>query len=196
MLGKEIGLLLAGLGLTLALACAPAERAAPAPGEGKPKHGGVLNVRVNNDPFDWDLSYVGKSTPNGYGQVMGYNSLLGFEFGPDVKYEELILRPELAERWEVSPDAKAFTFYLRRGVKFANMPPVNGRELTSKDVKWSYEYWSRTGEFKDKKLPQGQLESFFEGLEAIETPDDYTVVVRFKEPFAPFLNYAAWSLMR
>lgn len=99
--------------------------------------------------------------------------------------------PELAKRWDVSPDAKTYTFHLRQGVKFAPIPPVNGRELTSHDVKWSFEYWSRTGQFKGKKLPQGQFEWMFEGLEAVAAPDPSTVVVHFKESFAPFLSYAA-----
>src|SRR5438270_11722960 len=30
-----------------------------------------------------------------------------------------------------------------------------------------------------------------EALDSVTTPDPYTVVVRFREPFAPFINYAA-----
>jgi len=103
----------------------------------------------------------------------------------------MVLRPELAERWEVSPDAKVFTFHLRNGVKFANVPPVNGRDLTSADVKWSAEHWARAGEFKDKNLPQGRLEFMYEGLDRIETPDPRTARFYFKEPFSPFISYAA-----
>ncbi|MBA4292518.1 hypothetical protein C0431_06065 [bacterium] len=40
----------------------------------------------------------------------------------------------LAESWEVSPDAKTFTFKMRDGVKFQN-----GRVVTAEDVKWSIE---------------------------------------------------------
>ena len=35
------------------------------------------------------------------------------------------LRPELAEKWEVSPDAKTYTFHLRP-TKWADMAPING----------------------------------------------------------------------
>ncbi len=183
-------LVLAG-GLTLAACSAPvAPREQPAPDQG-PRRGGQMNVRVATDPFDWDSSYAGKSVPNDQGVAYATNSLLGFKSGPDVGYSQMILRPELAEKWEVSADARTFTFHLRRGVKFVNLPPVNGRELTSADVKWTYEYWTRTGEFKDKKLPQGQFDYMFEGMTGVETPDPYTAVVRFKEPFVPFLAYTA-----
>jgi oligopeptide transport system substrate-binding protein len=44
------------------------------------------------------------------------------------------VRPLLAERWEVSPDGKTYTFHLKKGVKFHN-----GQEMTAEDVKWTYE---------------------------------------------------------
>ncbi|HTE83703.1 MAG TPA: ABC transporter substrate-binding protein [Dehalococcoidia bacterium] len=164
--------------------------AATAPG-GSPQRGGQINLRASTDPFDWDLSYVGKSAPNGGGMALAYNSLLGYKFGPGVDFADLTLKPALAEGWEVSPDATQFTFHLRRDVKFSNRAPVGGRELTSADVKWSYEYWSRTGAIAAKDLPKSQFDWFFEGLDAIETPDAYTVITRFRNPFVPFLSYAA-----
>lgn len=182
----------------LVVACGPAPSAPPessAPAE--PKQGGTLRVRSTTDPSDWDLSYTGKNTPNGYAMLFAYNSLLGYKAGPDVPYNDGVLEPELAERWEVSPDAKTFTFFLRKGVTFApstgsgNMLGVNGRDLTSADVKWSYEYWSRTGEFKEKKLPVGQFEWMYEGLDRIDTPDPHTAVIRFGQPSIPFLRYTA-----
>jgi len=176
------------------LACAPAGEgpgAQAGQGNGEPRHGGQLNVRAAGDPYDWDMSYAGKETNNQFGIAYAYDSLLGFKRPPEVKYGEMVLRPGLAERWEASPDGKNFTFHLRKGVRFEDRPPVNGRELTAADAKFSYEYWSRTGEFNDKKLPFSQFRYFFEGLETVETPDRYTVMVRFAEPFVPFINYAA-----
>lgn len=187
------GLSLASIAFTLAACAAPGAPPGASPGAaaGAPKPGGYIQLRVSNDPFDWDMSYVGKSIPNGDGQALIYNSLLGFKAGPDVKYEELVIVPELAERWTVSADGKVYNFKLRTGVKWANLEPVQGRDLTSADVKWSFEYWSREGQFKHLKLPTGQYEWMFEGLESIETPSPSEVTLRFKEPFAPFLNYAA-----
>lgn len=184
---------LAALALTAcgAPASSPAGDTAQSGGPAQPKPGGVMNIRITNDPYDWDNSYLGKSVPGNWLQSQVGASLLGVKSGPDVRYDEQILRPELAESWEVSPDARTFTFHLRKGLKFQNLPPVNGREITSADVKWSFEYASRTGWAKDQKLPLGQFEWFFEGLESIETPDPLTVVVKFQEPFVPFINYAA-----
>ncbi len=151
----------------------------------KPVSGGELTISITSDPVDWDPSFNGRSNT-----ALSYESLLGFKTGPDIGLTEVILQPALAERWEVSPDARTFTFYLRKGVKFADVSPVNGREMTSADVKWTMDYRTRTGDIKDKKLPVDQLAFMFEGMNSVETPDPYTAVISFKEPFLPFINYA------
>lgn len=158
---------------------------------GSPKYGGVLTSTFRSDPYDWDPTTAGISIGNQHGWALAYEPLLSVQLGPSGDFNDITLAPGIAERWEVSPDARTYTFHLRRGVRFANLPPVNGRELTAADVQWSYEYASRTGQFKDAKLPAAKFVHFFEGLEAVETPSPYTVVVRFAAPFAPFLSNAA-----
>ena len=44
------------------------------------------------------------------------------------------ITPDLAERWEISPDGATYTFYLRPEAKFHD-----GKEVTAQDVKWSLE---------------------------------------------------------
>ncbi|MCV7267153.1 ABC transporter substrate-binding protein [Mycolicibacterium doricum] len=46
---------------------------------------------------------------------------------------DLAMRPALAERWEVSPDQRVWTFHLRRGVTFHD-----GSPFTADDVVYSY----------------------------------------------------------
>ena len=180
----------------LATACT----AVPPPRESAPdgtapsiKTGGVLRTYFESDPNDWDLRTQGKTTVNVAVHGLVYNSLLMFKKGPDVKPTEFILQPGLAERWDVARDAKSFTFSLRPGVRFADVPPVNGRALTSADVKWNLEYLSSTGE--SSKLPASAMAFMYVGLDRIDTPDPRTVVVHFKEPFAPFMNYSASQWM-
>ena len=190
--------LLLSLGLEcLLVACGPTQQAAPQdtrPAADTPKKGGVLNT-VGDDFSDFDLVYQGKTIENGRDHGLVYDTLLRFKRGPGAEYVSQILQPSLAEKWEVSADARTFTYHLRKGVKFADVTPVNGRELTSADVKWSMEYYSRTGEFADKKYAASQMQPQYESLQGIDTPDKYTVQVRFKEPFAPFMNYSASQWM-
>lgn len=52
-----------------------------------------------------------------------------------VKFDaELKPVPDIAERWEISPDGKTYTFYLRKDARFQD-----GREITAGDFKYSFE---------------------------------------------------------
>ncbi|MBI2847058.1 MAG: hypothetical protein HYX82_04165 [Chloroflexi bacterium] len=79
-----------------------------------------------------------------------------------------ILRGDLAESWKVSPDGRTYTFYLRKGVRFANIEPMNGREVTAEDVKWSWERTMRPGNMLDDTY-------VYESIEKIEVLNRYTV---------------------
>ena len=157
----------------------------------KPKTGGTLRIRNTTDMTDWNMRVNGQNQNNVNGIRIAYDSLLKQRETPhpNINYFDKTIEPELAERWEVSDDAKTFTFYLQKGVKYTDVAPLNGRELTAADAKWSYHYTSSTGDFSELKASQNGF--MWAGLESITTPDDYTVVVQFKDGFAPFLTYAS-----
>ena len=48
--------------------------------------------------------------------------------------EDNKIHGNLAEKWDISPDGKTYTFHLKSGVKFHN-----GRELVADDFKYSME---------------------------------------------------------
>lgn len=180
-----------GLGLA-AMACAqagPAGTGTVQTGTDQPRSGGRLNLRLSGDFTSFDTTLGAGRDPVIARHVR--NRLLGYKTGPDVKYEDAVLGPELAERWEVSPDARTYTFHLRKGVKWHDLPPVNGRELTSADVKTSFDYWGRTGQFADKKMKASRVTDPIEGLEKITTPDPYTVVLSYRAPFVPLAHHMA-----
>jgi peptide/nickel transport system substrate-binding protein len=84
--------------------------------------------------------------------------------------------PLLAERWEVSPDLKTYTFKLRKGVKFHNGEPFNAQA-----VKFSYD---RAGGDKSTNKDKRTFANL-----TTQVVDDFTVVVITKEidPDFPFL---------
>jgi peptide/nickel transport system substrate-binding protein len=85
---------------------------------------------------------------------------------------DMSLKGDLAESWTSSPDARVWTFKLRQGVKWHNVPPLNGRELVAADVKYCFEAYAKEG-----------AQSFtFQEIEGIETPDKHTVRVHLKTP--------------
>ncbi|MGD8990967.1 MAG: ABC transporter substrate-binding protein [Desulfobacterales bacterium] len=84
------------------------------------------------------------------------------------------LAPALAERWE-RLDQLSWKFYLRKGVKFHN-----GNPFTAADVKFSFE-----------RLSNPDVSEFIntgKSIAAVETPDDYTVIIKTKEPIPWFAN--------
>jgi ABC-type transport system substrate-binding protein len=91
--------------------------------------------------------------------------------------------PELAHKWEYKSPTEV-VFYLRKGVKWQNIPPVNGREFTSADVKYTI------NRIFDPKLKSAN-KAYFNKIKTIETPDRYTVRFILKEPFVPFVKYTA-----
>jgi nickel transport system substrate-binding protein len=68
-------------------------------------------------PFD-----RGTINPHIYGSTMWMQSLV-YEGLTRFKDDKVI--PALAERWEISPDGKEYTFYLRKGNVFSDGTPVN-----------------------------------------------------------------------
>ena len=76
--------------------------------------------------------------------------------------------PLLAESWSLSPDARTYTFKLRRGVRFQNGEPFNAAA-----VKYSFERAvAKDSVNKDKAV--------FANIASIDTPDEHTVVLTLK----------------
>ena len=67
-----------------------------------------------------------------------YSKLVRYQGGPGFSRAPSILEPDLAERWE-APDDTTYVFHLRKGVKWHNKPPVNGRELVAEDVQFTFD---------------------------------------------------------
>lgn len=89
--------------------------------------------------------------------------------------------PSLAERWEWSEDAKTWTFYLRKGVQFHK----GYGELTSEDVKYSYER-AANPDVSNNAIA-------WQNVESIEAPDPYTVVIQLKGPDPLLLTSTLFS---
>ena len=48
--------------------------------------------------------------------------------------DELNPAPDISERWQISPDGRTYTFFLRKDVRFHD-----GKSVTAKDFKFSWE---------------------------------------------------------
>ncbi len=155
--------------------------ATPAPAQ-TPKRGGVIRIAEREAPSldpHLSISFLTHSYVS-----LSYSQLVRFPNGPEQKSPtDFSILPDLAEKWTVSKDGKVYTFTLRKGVRFHQKPPVNGREVVADDVKYSLERFMAKSGFATR----------FEPVSSIDVIDRHTVRVTLKEPYAPFLNHLANS---
>jgi peptide/nickel transport system substrate-binding protein len=85
--------------------------------------------------------------------------------------------PSLAERWEVSPDGKVYTFTLRQGVKFHDGTPFDAAAVVAN--------LTRIADPATKSQKAIFLLGPYEGSEAV---DAATVKITLKQPYAPLLD--------
>jgi len=137
-----------------------------------PKRGGVLTRASAWDPPVIDPRHTQSV---GLFQFAGLtsNRLVRHPFSDEATNpNDLTLKGDLAESWSANADHRVWTFKLRQGVKWQNVAPLNGRELTAADVKSCYEAYAKEG-----------VQAFtFQEIEGMETPDKYTLRVHLKTP--------------
>ena len=145
-----------------AAAARPTEAAKPGrAAAGTPKQGGVLIVGATDEAASLDPHWQ-----NALARQQRTQNIYSYLVQTD---KDLRIQPDLAEKWEISPDGKTYTFTLRKGVKFHN-----GRELTSEDVKYSIE------RIRDpNKASQGK--ALMAGIDGVDTSDKYVAKIALKE---------------
>jgi peptide/nickel transport system substrate-binding protein len=163
------------------LAAAPALGQAPATSGPTPRRGGVFRLPAP-DPPSLDPHLHAAFATHVYATLI-YSCLVRLPSGPEMRgNSDHRILPDLAEKWEwTSPTTVVFT--VRRGVRFHNKPPVNGREVTAEDVKYSLE------RFRARSPVGARLEP----VQAIDVLDPRKVRLTLKEPYAPLLNHLANS---
>jgi len=133
-----------------------------------PKYGGTFIVGIGADPVTLNPAYTAGYFDHAVaGQI--YNSLM--EYDPYT----VTPVPELAESWEISPDGLTYTFHLVRNATWHDGVP-----FTSADVIYTFE------KVIIPYHPRGRT-SF--GWINFSAPDDYTVVLKLPQPFAPLINF-------
>ena len=146
------------------------------------KRGGTYKFRIFDSP-SMDFNKILSSTVNTPNDLTK-NKLFRLALGPKVDPGAIGIEGDLVEAFENTKDATQFTLKLRKGVKFHNVKPTNGRELNAEDVKISIERYKAGGVQKD----------VFAQVISMELPDPYTVVVKLDQPLAEFPRIAAsWS---
>jgi peptide/nickel transport system substrate-binding protein len=171
--GLGASALVAGAGRRRASAQAGTKHPDWIPASAKPpKRGGVLTRASAWDPPVIDPRLTQSVGLYQFAALAG-SRLVRYAFPDEATGPtDMSLKGDLAESWTSSPDARVWTFKLRQGVKWHNVPPLNGREFVAADVKYCFEAYAKEG-----------AQSFtFQEIEGIETPDKHTVRIHLKTP--------------
>ncbi|MDP9364454.1 MAG: peptide ABC transporter substrate-binding protein, partial [Chloroflexota bacterium] len=162
----------AALGLgTAALVALPGGLAPAA--VGAQEGGGELIVGSSQEAVNFNPLLYTNTGIETLPEVLMFDSLL--KLLPDGTYApNLATEVPTAENGGISPDGLTWTYKLRNDVTWHD-----GQPFTARDVQFTWEtvmnpaaaVRSRTGH---------------DNVSAVETPDEYTVVMRLKAPFAPF----------
>jgi len=130
------------------------------------KRGGTLRYGILSAPAHFDVHQSGTVANIGAQSPM-YDCLIR----RDPRDGQTII-PDLAWKWDVAPDGKKYTFYLRKGVKFHD-----GADFTAEDVRATYERIVRPP--KGVVIPRSSL---FTTVGDIVILDPHRIEFRMTEP--------------
>jgi oligopeptide transport system substrate-binding protein len=149
-------------------------------GESSPARRTLIDSRDTYDPRSLDPA-LSTDVPTGRAVAYLFDGLV--RFTPDAQ-----IVPGLAREWAVSPDGMTYTFHLRSGVKFHDGRPFVALNVINSFMRaldpatkggrgWPLFPIAGAKEFADGKA---------KSVSGLSAPNDSTIVIRLKEPFAIF----------
>jgi peptide/nickel transport system substrate-binding protein len=146
-----------------------------------PKRGGIFKVRHHVQPVHFDPHQtIAFATMMPLSYCM--SRLVKVKAGSNVVPGTQPVEADLAESW-TQTNPTTYVFKLRKGVRWHPKPPVNGRELTADDVKYTYERFLT--------IPGNGNRFLLEFVDKIDALDKHTVRFTLKEPNAWFVDQLA-----
>jgi peptide/nickel transport system substrate-binding protein len=148
----------------------------------------IIDSRDNYDPRSLDPA-LSTDVPTGRAVAYVFDGLT--RFTPAAQVE-----PSLADRWDISPDGRTYTFHLRRGVTFHDGSPFRAQTVVAS--------WERALDPQTKSGASEFLYSihgardFHEGrsrsISGVIARDDSTLVVTLDQPLAAFAKLLAMPI--
>ena len=157
---------------------------------GTPQYGGEMVVRSARNIVNFD-PYNGAHLTEIYNAWLERLAAEDWTLDPAVfSYKTMapphLLRGHLAESWEFT-DPYTLVFHLRKGIRWQNLPPVNGREFTADDVAFHYNRLLGLGDGFTKPAPYHATVASFRELISVTAADKYTAVFKWKIPNPAFI---------
>ena len=127
------------------------------------------DVRIGDGKGDWGYPNPYKHYPRGPGYLR-----MAWVFDTLAWKDETGYIPALAKSWRYDPESLSFEFELQKGVLWHDKKP-----FTAKDVVFTIEY------FKKHPYQWASVEK----VASVEARGPHKVVIKLKEPYAPFMAY-------
>jgi ABC-type transport system substrate-binding protein len=143
-------------------------------------------IRYNKDIVTWD-PYFADTPLNIISAWMESLFTDDWTMDPAVFGYKVSFRPSeyvkgyIAETWEFT-DQTTLTIHLRHGIHWQDISPANGREFTSADVVWQYNWLFGLGGGYTKPSPYQASVANFKQLQSVVAPDNYTVKFKWTTP--------------
>lgn len=137
--------------------------------EGAPRSGGELTVGIDVEPASLNAIVTTDWISKKIVHTRVYQGLVRVDASDDPRYR---IVPQLAERWEVSPDGRVYTFHLRHDVHWHD-----GQAFSSRDVTATLD------KVQDPRTLAASTRADFEELASYRAPDPFTVVVEWRHPY-------------
>jgi peptide/nickel transport system substrate-binding protein len=150
-----------------------AAQVAVAPAAETPKAGGILRVTQREELPQGFAIHETSTISSVWPAMPCFNNLVLFD--PLKKVESLdTIIGELAEKWSWQDNYRNLVFFLHKDVKWHD-----GQPFTSKDVKYTFDMLREAPDAQGK-LRINPRKDWYSNIEAVETPDAHTVVLRLK----------------
>jgi peptide/nickel transport system substrate-binding protein len=159
---------------------ASAPAAASATATEAPRKGGTFaSYNLNATTDNLDIQQSSHPGVQAYAQFTNDGLMVLDEPTPG----DFVQKPQLIEKWEQA-DPMTIILHVRKGVKFANVAPVNGREMTAADIVFSLKRMATDS-------PKYPRRTWFKDVSAIEATDANTVRITTTRPYAALMYLLA-----
>ena len=164
----------------------PAEKPAQAAPAAPAKTGGQASMAIFGSPGS---SLLSNFTTTNFAITIAqcyFESLLGYD-------EKLQIQPKLAEKWELSPDGKTWTFQLFQGLKWSDGQPVTARDVEATILAMAHPAIATNWVSYIEEIP-GALDRKAgkrEDVPGVQVVDDRTIKISTIQPSAIFLDLFA-----
>jgi oligopeptide transport system substrate-binding protein len=143
---------------------------------------GYLYYRLNTNPTTLDPALIVDVTGGSLSAKL-FNGLVRIS-------DDLGIMPDIAENWSMSKDGLVYAFKLKRNLRFSN-----GREVKADDFQYSFQRIldpasksPNTWVFEKILGADEYMKGKADDVKGIMVTDDYTLKIKLKKPFSPFIR--------